>query len=337
NISPYEVSVWPGDADNDGLVDELDVLSLGQYWLSAGPLPIYPGIAWVARNVEAWIPEEGTYADANGDGIVDYRDLLPVGLNFGETNSIPKELTTLELESPPVAELNLKNLKAGERIKVTIQSEETVSLTGMSYRFNLGNLDPDAWRLVDTHTGEWGTGWSEEDKLLAFNRKEKGYSRVYSSMVHKGKTDARSTTDLAVIIIEATRDWNQGARIALERVVLTNNRDRQYMNTALLVSEDGRVEENTDPDLPAQVRLRQNYPNPFNPATVINYSLPKDGEASMIIYDMLGREVVTLLTGPQKAGTYDLRFDGSNLSSGIYIYRLKAEGKVLTRMLTLIK
>ncbi|MGK7368684.1 MAG: T9SS type A sorting domain-containing protein, partial [Candidatus Halalkalibacterium sp. M3_1C_030] len=124
---------------------------------------------------------------------------------------------------------------------------------------------------------------------------------------------------------------------ALERMVLTNNGDRQNMNSALLISEDGRVEENTDPDLPAQVRLRQNYPNPFNPATVINYSLPKDGEASMIIYDMLGREVVTLFTGPQKAGTYDLRFDGSNLSSGIYIYRLKAEGKVLTRMLTLIK
>ena len=337
NISPYEVSVWPGDADNNGLVDELDVLPLGQYWLSAGPLPVYPGTDWSARSVEAWIPEEGTYADASGDGIVDHRDLLPVGLNFGETSAVAKELTTIEFETPPIAELMLKTLKAGERAKISIQSDEPVLLTGISYRLHLGNLDPAYWRIVESGAGEWGIDWTEEDKLLSFERKEQGYSRAYVTMVHKGKIEPRSTAGLAAIVIEASRDWNQDVRVSLERVVLTNNRDRKSLNSALLVSEDGKVDENTDPDLPARVRLRQNYPNPFNPETVINYSLPNDGDASMVIYDMLGREVATLFNGPQKAGTYDLRFDGSSLSSGIYIYRLKAEGKVLTRMLTLIK
>ncbi|NGP75918.1 T9SS type A sorting domain-containing protein [Balneolaceae bacterium YR4-1] len=337
NIAPYEVSVWPGDTDDNGLVDELDVLSLGQYWLSAGPLPIYSGISWSARNVEAWIPEEGTYADANGDGRVNYRDLLPVGLNFGETNALPKELNPLELQTPPIAELIIKRLKAGDRITISIQSEETVWLTGMSYRINLGNLDPAAWRLVEINTGGWGGEWFEEEKMLSFERVEQGYSRAYVTAVHKGKAYPKSTSVLAELVIEATRNWNQNPKIVLERMVLTNNKDRQNMNSALLVSEDGEKDDNTEPALPTRVRLQQNYPNPFNPETVINYSLPKDGEASMIIYDMLGREVVTLFNGPQKAGNYDLRFDGSNLSSGIYIYRLKAEGKVLTRMLTLIK
>lgn len=70
--------------------------------------------------------------------------------------------------------------------------------------------------------------------------------------------------------------------------------------------------------------LSQNYPNPFNPSTMINYELPFNASVSVKIYDMIGKEVRTLASGYQVAGTYTVSFDASNLSSGIYFYVLRA-------------
>jgi hypothetical protein len=69
--------------------------------------------------------------------------------------------------------------------------------------------------------------------------------------------------------------------------------------------------------------LAQNFPNPFNPSTTIRVELPKAGVASLIVYDMLGREVTRLMDGEKAAGSYALRFDGKGLASGVYLYRLQ--------------
>ena len=74
--------------------------------------------------------------------------------------------------------------------------------------------------------------------------------------------------------------------------------------------------------LPDKFFISQNYPNPFNPSTNISYSLPADGNVSLKIYDALGREASTLIDKFQKAGYHNLTFDASQLSSGIYFYRL---------------
>jgi hypothetical protein len=73
---------------------------------------------------------------------------------------------------------------------------------------------------------------------------------------------------------------------------------------------------------PAIFSLSQNYPNPFNPSTVINFSIPKAGIVTMNVYDVLGKEVATLINEKKDAGSYDIVFDGSNLSSGVYYYKL---------------
>jgi hypothetical protein len=88
---------------------------------------------------------------------------------------------------------------------------------------------------------------------------------------------------------------------------------------------------------PLAWKLEQNYPNPFNPSTVISYQLPVSIDVSLKVFDMLGREVTTLVNARQLAGEHQIRFNASHLSSGMYIYQLRSGAFVQTRKMLLIK
>ncbi len=89
---------------------------------------------------------------------------------------------------------------------------------------------------------------------------------------------------------------------------------------------------------PIKFSLMQNYPNPFNPTTVIAYQIPKSSEVSIKIYDSLGREVAVLVNRKQKsAGTHEVKFDASSLSSGVYFYRIQAGNFVEQKKMILLK
>ncbi len=98
-----------------------------------------------------------------------------------------------------------------------------------------------------------------------------------------------------------------------------------------------------DAILPREIVLYQNYPNPFNPVTTIKYSIPANADvetqnlASLRIYNILGKEIATLVNERKAPGVYSVRFDASNLPSGIYFYRLTAGGKTLTKKMILLK
>lgn len=83
--------------------------------------------------------------------------------------------------------------------------------------------------------------------------------------------------------------------------------------------------------------LSQNYPNPFNPITTINYSIPTPDQVSLKVFDILGREVVTLVNEKKEAGTHTIEFDASKLMSGVYFYQIKVGSFVSTRKLILLK
>ena len=89
--------------------------------------------------------------------------------------------------------------------------------------------------------------------------------------------------------------------------------------------------------LPAQFRLDQNYPNPFNPSTTINYSIPKAGLVTLKVYDVLGKEVATLVNEEEPSGNYHVQFNTSKLASGVYLYRLSEGNSVMTKKLILLK
>jgi hypothetical protein len=90
-------------------------------------------------------------------------------------------------------------------------------------------------------------------------------------------------------------------------------------------------------NIPAKYYLSQNYPNPFNPTTLISYQLPITGHVTIKVYDILGKEVAKLVDGEKIAGNYKVTFNGSDLSSGIYFYQLRAKSFFETKKLILIK
>jgi outer membrane protein assembly factor BamB len=92
-----------------------------------------------------------------------------------------------------------------------------------------------------------------------------------------------------------------------------------------------------DVNAPAEFALLQNYPNPFNPSTVISYSIPQNSFVTLKVYDIIGNEVATLVNQTQSAGKYDIKFDASSSSNGVYLYSIKTDNFTSTKKMLLMK
>jgi hypothetical protein len=99
--------------------------------------------------------------------------------------------------------------------------------------------------------------------------------------------------------------------------------------TTGIASESGNI--------PADYSLSQNYPNPFNPSTTIRYGLPSRSHVTLAVFNTLGQRVTTLVQGEQEAGYHEVKFDASELASGVYLYRVQAGEFVQTRKLLLLQ
>jgi hypothetical protein len=90
-------------------------------------------------------------------------------------------------------------------------------------------------------------------------------------------------------------------------------------------------------EIPSKFTLYQNYPNPFNPSTTIEFDIPERTNVKLVIYDILGREVETLIDKELEPGKYKLNFTATNLPSGVYFYTLKTSKSIQTKKMLLIK
>ena len=95
--------------------------------------------------------------------------------------------------------------------------------------------------------------------------------------------------------------------------------------------------ENKEAVVPVEYKLYQNYPNPFNPVTTIKYDIVKAQDVKLVVYDLLGREVATLVNAQQQPGTYEVSWDASKFASGIYFYTLTSGNFIATKKLILLK
>jgi hypothetical protein len=110
---------------------------------------------------------------------------------------------------------------------------------------------------------------------------------------------------------------------------LVRGKIRMYNDTTTSVNEnEGR---------PLNFELQQNYPNPFNPCTTINYSLAKNGHVKINVFNATGSKVATIVNEYKPAGNYSVQFNGSNLASGLYLYRLESGNYSAAKKFILMK
>jgi len=146
-------------------------------------------------------------------------------------------------------------------------------------------------------------------------------NNYYIALYNENNLDEASTI---LAKIENQSDLSIPMEISSARDALTT-----YKNVFVKPIKDVDVQNKINSDegnTPQTFSLNQNYPNPFNPSTVIEYQLPKDGFVTLKLYDILGREVSTLVNGFRAQGKYSVSFNASKLASGIYFYQLKSNG-----------
>jgi hypothetical protein len=116
---------------------------------------------------------------------------------------------------------------------------------------------------------------------------------------------------------------------------------RNYIYRLKQIDFDGTFtysdEVNVEVEIPLVYALEQNYPNPFNPSTTIKYSISEDGFVKLAVYNLLGEEVNTLVNNEQKAGRYEIVFNASKLSSGVYMYRLESQNFLSIKKMILLR
>ena len=113
-------------------------------------------------------------------------------------------------------------------------------------------------------------------------------------------------------------------------------------NSGQFVLTRSVLELNDQFSIPTEFTLHQNYPNPFNPVTTLRYDLPENGHVNIIIYDMLGKQVKTLINQTHEAGYRSVIWDATNdygkpVSAGIYLYQIQAGEYISTKKMVLLK
>ncbi len=172
--------------------------------------------------------------------------------------------------------------------------------------------------------------WAADTILLTIQQQQDVTWPVFKMPMHVRAYYGTSRADYIV---------NDSLRTQLFRLRLTTPPDSVVLDPEgwilkqIVAPTSVEETENTS----AEFRLFQNYPNPFNPTTEIRYQISEAGHVSIKVFDLLGREVVTLINEVKPEGTYSRQFDASNLSSGVYYYRLQAGSFIETKKMLLVK
>jgi Secretion system C-terminal sorting domain len=204
-------------------------------------------------------------------------------------------------------------LTGPDTVTVGSTTNYTFTVSRTSGTFNTGGVD------IAVSTGTLGIGTSSGIKISSG---EVVHSAKFTTTTTKTFTfTAPSTAGTVTMYICGAAGtnppaWNNGA------------------NKTIVVKSLTGIENNSTP---ASYNLNQNFPNPFNPVTKINYDLAKTSEVSLVVYNLLGKKVSTLVNQKQDAGYYSVDFNAANLSSGVYYYKIQAGDFTSIKRMTLIK
>ena len=304
-----------GDVNGDGYIDILDLIMVVDHIIGKDSLT---GEFFKRADISPWI--QGT-DEPEPDGIVNVQDLSLIQ-NIVLTGFYPdnKPIRKVSGTLPKIAgdfDAKLKAYITDEGITLYVDSKSGIRGAQVEF-FNVNNLTEGL--KINTELGQ-GYFVKLDSALRAVM-----YDRLGAGMIEQGE---HFLADIPFHIS------NPGNVIPGKIILVDANRHRLDNIEIEIINDD-------DPDLPLEFLLYQNYPNPFNPATDIKFQIPASCYATLKIYNMIGEEVRTLFAGNVMRGTYTINWNGLNdngsrVSSGLYIYRLTAEGEGLNTFIKVRK
>jgi hypothetical protein len=282
--------------------------------------------------ISAQTPQFYNYGTTNGG------NTLPLGAGVGSLvqwlilpGDLNKPKTVISGNITNIYFMLTANLGPYDYKQVSILLGQTYITSLQPYVFYLGQMDTAYYRDSVTISKTGGGGW------LRFTL---DHPFLYDS------------TQSLVIQLEHYGFGGGGTASYIQpHTFLTGNRrnyctvppfvprgqDAYVVHFGVDISPVSGIEHPMSSQVPKVYNLEQNYPNPFNPVTKINFDLPKFGFITLKIYDILGQEIATLVNGTKNAGRYNVDFDGSSISSGMYFYKIESNGFVATKKMMLIK
>ncbi len=249
-----------------------------------------------------------------------------------------------DVKSVSFADLSIGTLVCGSNIFRTVDGGATWQLqfTSTSYLNGVSMSDAN----TATAVGYWGTILRTTDGGTTWVPQQTGTTTTLTSVcfadANHGTAVGWSGTILGTADGGAT--WTRqesGTNKDLKSVCFTD------VNHGAVVGDEGTILQTTtggyptavksarEEPVPTKVALFQNYPNPFNPITTIRYSLPRRGHVRLTVFNTLGQKVAVLVNGDNDTGPHEVHFNASNLASGVYFYRLQANGCLEVRKLVL--
>jgi len=261
-----------------------------------------------------------SYLFANNYGLVNYEDLT--SSMFGSS------LTNKTLIGFYSADTTLGYSKQDEAAPVI--SEPVITASGQN-NLNVLVTVKHKFSLVNDNITILGGCCFIQSVILDYFYYKRGDTIRYPSVVMNNSTEIKYNTSLVL-----RNDLFLNGYLLNYKITAT---DKAIFPHVTVYTGGGftGIDDN-DNNIPCEYSLNQNYPNPFNPSTTIEFNIPESGDVQLGVYDVLGKEVAVLINNSLDAGNHKVNFSAANLSSGVYFYSLKFNGKqTITKKMILAK
>jgi hypothetical protein len=332
-FSPRVYGTAVGDMTDDGL-PEIVVLgrdSLGNMtlWVKTNGVDDLPGWPVLIPGVDLWIGSYPILADLDLDRIP---EILCTFFDY--------EIAVLFIyraDGTPYLASESRNIAAAFTQPMTFGTPTVANLTGDKYPeiiIRTGHILPGTGSeqiFILDHQAQLLPGWPVATPTRPSQVFSSRYAPLVDDLDGDGLVELILVSDgLEVLVWNFDASYEDGLNTGR---FLVDNRNSGILPPSLLPTGVDDAPDN----LPVRASLAQNYPNPFNPTTNIEFSLPRSSHVELKVYNILGQEVALLLDEQVPMGKHHVAFDGTELSTGVYLYRMKTTDRTMTRKMVLIK
>lgn len=334
-------NVWPGDANNDFTANHFDILPIGLSYNDTGVSRDVTSIIWQGFPSMDWNDTlnngiDKKYVDCNGDGIINYNDVLAIINNFNKTHSKTSNTNQYNAANPDLYfEVLVPNVAPGTEVEVKIMAgKDSVSLYGIAFdvKVNMSYIEPgslfvkfdNSWLGVDS-VDMIKIGVVDETNGLVYAGcvRNNGINKIDSGQIATLRFVIDSSVTNQEIIPLEIQTIKAIGNFAGDTVSFNNDKDTINIKPVGI----SKIINNFD--------SFNVFPNPYKGSVQIVYGLQKKTKAQIDVYNILGEKISTIVNSTQEKGNYSYSFSAKKLgyTSGVYVLQVKLDDKIITKRL----